>query len=248
MNCIFQFYSLPFCEGTGKQKRHKQDLGETLSGSHKVTTPYELTYLDPVPWRSLCDEYLDAKDVSVNAHISDANSVSYILFVAYKFRSLTAVLIWNFLSYDHCKKVNFSLQEQRCYLFSKIFKNSHLVVMFLVTQYLFTDRRIEECHREWLLLWNVHRWFANVGLPWRGEIAYFHGETTLIKIILCFWTSLFRDLCCFSSHQLLRSLAIIFVCKVFLILITYRWSTKNFFLANRFRVVEFICILIYISF
>ena len=93
MDCIFQFYSLPFCEGTGKQKRHKQDLGETLSGSHKVTTPYELTYLDPVPWRSLCDEYLDAKDVSVNAHISDANSVSYILFVAYKFRSLTAVLI-----------------------------------------------------------------------------------------------------------------------------------------------------------
>ena len=58
-----QFYSLPFCEGTGKQKRHKQDLGETLSGSHKVTTPYELTFLDPVPWRSLCEEYLDAKDV-----------------------------------------------------------------------------------------------------------------------------------------------------------------------------------------
>jgi len=60
----YPYYHLPFCSGTGKQRRHKQDLGETLSGSRKVTTPYELTFLDPVPWRSLCEEYLDAKDVS----------------------------------------------------------------------------------------------------------------------------------------------------------------------------------------
>lgn len=59
----YPYYHLPFCSGTGKQRRHKQDLGETLSGSRKVTTPYELTFLDPVPWRSLCEEYLDAKDV-----------------------------------------------------------------------------------------------------------------------------------------------------------------------------------------
>jgi len=59
----YPFYSLPFCEGTGKQRRHHQDLGETLSGSRKVTTPYELTFLDPVPWRSLCEEYLDPKDL-----------------------------------------------------------------------------------------------------------------------------------------------------------------------------------------
>ena len=58
-----QYYSLPFCDHAGKQKRHKQDLGETLSGSRKVTTPYDLTFLDPVPWRSLCEEYLEAKDV-----------------------------------------------------------------------------------------------------------------------------------------------------------------------------------------
>ncbi len=63
---ILQFYSLPFCSGTGRQRRHKQDLGETLSGSRKVATPYDLTFLDPVPWRSLCEEYLDAKDVSLN--------------------------------------------------------------------------------------------------------------------------------------------------------------------------------------
>jgi hypothetical protein len=60
---LIQYYSLPFCEGTGRQRRHKQDLGETLSGSRKTATPYELTFLDPVPWRSLCEEYLDAKDV-----------------------------------------------------------------------------------------------------------------------------------------------------------------------------------------
>ena len=59
----YPYYHLPFCSGTGKQRRHKQDLGETLSGSRKVTTPYELTFLDPVPWRSLCEENLDAKDV-----------------------------------------------------------------------------------------------------------------------------------------------------------------------------------------
>lgn len=59
----YPYYSLPFCEGTGKQKRHKQDLGEVLSGSRKVATPYDLTFLDPIPWRSLCEEYLDIEDL-----------------------------------------------------------------------------------------------------------------------------------------------------------------------------------------
>jgi hypothetical protein len=74
---VSQFYSLPFCSGTGRQRRHKQDLGETLSGSRKVATPYDLTFLDPVPWRSLCEEYLDAKDVSL--------SLRAILFVSFNF-------------------------------------------------------------------------------------------------------------------------------------------------------------------
>jgi transmembrane 9 superfamily protein 1 len=59
----YPYYSLSFCSGTGKQKRHKQDLGETLSGSRKVATPYDLTFLDPVPWRSLCEDYLDPRDL-----------------------------------------------------------------------------------------------------------------------------------------------------------------------------------------
>lgn len=28
-----------------------------------MTTPYDLTFLDPVPWRSLCEEYLSAEDI-----------------------------------------------------------------------------------------------------------------------------------------------------------------------------------------
>ena len=73
----YQFYSLPFCSGTGKQKRHKQDLGETLSGSRKVTTPYEISFLDPVPWRSLCEDYLDATDVRIHISCLIINFICY---------------------------------------------------------------------------------------------------------------------------------------------------------------------------
>ena len=59
----YPYYSLPFCEHTGKQQRHKMAFGETLTGSRKVTAPYEVTFLDPVPWRALCEENMDAKDV-----------------------------------------------------------------------------------------------------------------------------------------------------------------------------------------
>ena len=59
----YPYYSLPFCMGHGKQRRHKQDLGEVLSGSRKHSTPYELTFMDPVPWRALCEDYLDATQI-----------------------------------------------------------------------------------------------------------------------------------------------------------------------------------------
>lgn len=66
----YPYYKLPFCTAGGKQRRHKQNLGEVLSGSRKVTTPYDLTFMDPVPWRSLCEEYLDAADVSKRRHLT----------------------------------------------------------------------------------------------------------------------------------------------------------------------------------
>lgn len=59
----YPYYSLPYCRRSGKQRRHKQDLGETLAGSRKVETPYEVTFLDSVPWRSLCEEYMDLEDI-----------------------------------------------------------------------------------------------------------------------------------------------------------------------------------------
>jgi len=59
----YPYYSLPYCRRTGKQRRRKQDLGETLAGSRKVATPYDLTFMDPVPWRSLCEEYMDVEDL-----------------------------------------------------------------------------------------------------------------------------------------------------------------------------------------
>lgn len=59
----YPYYSLPFCEHTGKQKRHRQNLGETLAGSMKVKSPYEITFLDPVPWRLLCEDFLGAEDI-----------------------------------------------------------------------------------------------------------------------------------------------------------------------------------------
>ena len=43
---------------------HAQDLGETLSGSRKINTPYEINFLDNVEWRELCLEKVYAADVS----------------------------------------------------------------------------------------------------------------------------------------------------------------------------------------
>lgn len=59
----YPYYSLPYCRRAGKQKRHKQSLGETLGGARKVQSPYDLTFLDPVPWRTLCEEDMDVEDL-----------------------------------------------------------------------------------------------------------------------------------------------------------------------------------------
>ena len=87
---------MPFCEGTGKQRHHKQDLGETLSGSRKVATPYELTFLDPVPWRSLCEEYLDANDVSFLKLI-------FLLFIVFQYKMVFALPITD-QSFEECHR------------------------------------------------------------------------------------------------------------------------------------------------
>jgi len=59
----YHYYSLPFCRSSGKAKTHKQNLGEILVGDRKVVSPYELTFLDNVPWRLLCEKELSASEL-----------------------------------------------------------------------------------------------------------------------------------------------------------------------------------------
>ncbi|KAJ1463256.1 hypothetical protein M885DRAFT_504871 [Pelagophyceae sp. CCMP2097] len=52
----YEYYSLPFCSKTKKKRR--EDFGEQLVGDRKIVSPYELTFLDNVPWRLLCEQSL----------------------------------------------------------------------------------------------------------------------------------------------------------------------------------------------
>jgi len=42
---------------------HSQRLGEKLAGDRKETSPYEVTYMDEIKWRPLCEQILDKEDV-----------------------------------------------------------------------------------------------------------------------------------------------------------------------------------------
>mmetsp|Transcript_30691 Transcript_30691/g.94947 ORF Transcript_30691/g.94947 Transcript_30691/m.94947 type:complete len:504 (+) Transcript_30691:140-1651(+) len=50
----YEYYSLPFCSRSKKKRR--EDFGERLVGDRKVVSPYEVTFLDNVPWRLLCEQ------------------------------------------------------------------------------------------------------------------------------------------------------------------------------------------------
>jgi hypothetical protein len=50
----YEYYSLPFCSRSKKKRR--EDFGERLVGDRKVISPYEVTFLDNVPWRLLCEQ------------------------------------------------------------------------------------------------------------------------------------------------------------------------------------------------
>lgn len=59
----YHYYSLPFCTSDNK-KRH-EDFGERLLGDIKVVSPYDVTFLDPVPWRELCHQTYSHEDLKV---------------------------------------------------------------------------------------------------------------------------------------------------------------------------------------
>ena len=59
----YEYYSLPFCSKQ-KKKRH-EDFGETLVGDRRIASPYEVTFLDQVPWRLLCDQVFSHEELKV---------------------------------------------------------------------------------------------------------------------------------------------------------------------------------------
>jgi len=84
----YRYYSLPFCEHHESAEemekkddderlvepnvqanrkgamRHKQRLGESIVGDRRETSPYELTFMDDVEWRLLCNQKLPAEQVA----------------------------------------------------------------------------------------------------------------------------------------------------------------------------------------
>jgi len=59
----YEYYSLPFCSKS-KKKRY-DDFGERLTGDRKVASPYEITFLDPVPWRLLCERAFTKRELKL---------------------------------------------------------------------------------------------------------------------------------------------------------------------------------------
>ena len=69
----YPYYSLPICKET---KQSKQDAGDTLSGSRQVaTTPHDVTFLDRVPWRPLCEDFVEGQGLKV---LKDAIEGDYV--------------------------------------------------------------------------------------------------------------------------------------------------------------------------
>jgi hypothetical protein len=82
----YKYYSLPFCHTTSQYTdgvggvggdgvaggagdnvgglHHSQKLGENMAGDRKATSPYDVTFGDQVPWRSLCEVDLSPSQVA----------------------------------------------------------------------------------------------------------------------------------------------------------------------------------------
>jgi len=62
----YEYYSLPFCSRS--KKRRREDFGERLVGDRKVVSPYEITFLDNVPWRLLCEQSFSQVELRMFTH------------------------------------------------------------------------------------------------------------------------------------------------------------------------------------
>jgi hypothetical protein len=59
----YEYYSLPFCSRSKKKRR--EDFGERLVGDRKIVSPYEVTFLDNVPWRLLCEQSFSRSELQM---------------------------------------------------------------------------------------------------------------------------------------------------------------------------------------
>lgn len=50
------------------KKRRREDFGERLVGDRKVVSPYEITFLDNVPWRLLCEQSFSQAELRMFTH------------------------------------------------------------------------------------------------------------------------------------------------------------------------------------
>lgn len=58
----YEFYSLPFCQPTSIQHKHT-NLGEDLSGDHKVNSLYDIRFRVPVHFQRLCEIHLTTNEI-----------------------------------------------------------------------------------------------------------------------------------------------------------------------------------------
>lgn len=64
----YKYYSLPFCKADGELTALRQKLGETLSGDSRVAASlYEVNFLVPIEWRSVCKKVLTLEEVDAFA-------------------------------------------------------------------------------------------------------------------------------------------------------------------------------------
>ena len=80
----YRYYSMPFCQSHSKEQpddgnaeeteerrtlqregaiKHKQRLGESIVGDRRETSPYDITFLDSVDWRELCQITVEPADL-----------------------------------------------------------------------------------------------------------------------------------------------------------------------------------------
>ena len=188
----YPYYSLPFCEGTGKQRPHKQDLGETLSGARKVATPYELTFLDPFNYRSLCQDFLDDEDIK---KLKDAIEYDY-FFEIY----IEDLPMWGYIGEVAHEEflLGKSIQGARVYLYTHLhftigFNNDQIVTANVTTD---PNKRLDITDgitgQEIDFSYSVE-WVHTPEIQWKDRLKRYTDSTFLPTTFEIHWLSIINS-------------------------------------------------------